>query len=264
MLREGIGALSERLQASVRQSSLVEHALTKGEIRENDVAEAFRPHLPRRWELSSGIVVNPAGAQSRQQDLIISDTFFVPPFFASGGIGVHPVETVTGVFEVKSSGGAASIRDGVEKIASVKALSSDEPRGVRLASPGAIEFREEVVKPFGAIVCLGSDASADSLVAAYLESLREVPTVHRPNALLVLDLFAALWARGPNEYSFFTRPDGADRLIQWDVGSESLLLFYLVLLAALRDAPEPALDLGGYLDQAQVFAQGTWYRAPDG
>jgi len=240
----------------------VKHALTKGEFRESEVADAFRPHLPRRWELSSGVVVNPLGEQSQQQDLIISDTFFVPPFVASGGIGVHPVETVSGVFEVKSRGTTADIRDGVQKVASVKALSSDEPTGVRLAKPGAIEFREDVVKPFGAIVCLASEASADSLVNAYLESLAELPTVHRPNALLVLDLVTALWARGQNEHSFFTRPDGAERLMQWDVGSDSLFLFYLVLLAALRDAPESALNLEGYLEQAEVFAQGKWYRAP--
>lgn len=49
---------------------------------------------------------------------------------------------------------------------------------------------------------------------------------------------------------------------QWEVGSDSLFLFYLVLLAALRDAPEPALNLEGYLEQAEVFAQGKWYRAP--
>jgi len=69
VLREGIGGLSERLRASVRQSSLVKHALTKGEFRESEVADAFRPHLPRRWELSSGVVVNPLGEQSQQQDL---------------------------------------------------------------------------------------------------------------------------------------------------------------------------------------------------
>lgn len=262
VLREGMGGLSERLQTSLRQSSLMEHALTKGEFRESEVAEAFRPHLPRRWELSSGLVVNPSGQQSQQQDLIISDTFFVSPFVASGGVGLHPVETVSGIFEVKSRGTSASVRDGVQKIASVKALSSDEPTGVRLAKPGAIEFREDVVKPFGAIVCLASEASADTLVAAYLDSLARVPTVHRPNALLVLDVVTALWAKGPNEYSFFTRPDGAERLMQWNAGSDSLFLFYLTLLAALRDAPEPALNLEGYLEQAEVPAQGKWFRAP--
>jgi hypothetical protein len=83
-LRDAMRALGAGLTAAVQRTAQIEHALTKGEARETALREQLRPHIPKRYGVSSGIVVNLAGEQSRQQDVIVSDAVENPPFIAEG------------------------------------------------------------------------------------------------------------------------------------------------------------------------------------
>jgi hypothetical protein len=96
-LSRAMERLSKGLRNSPETSGAIGHALTRGEVRESELIEALRPHLPMRYELAKGEVVDAAGQRSRQQDIIISDALTGTPFLASGGMGVFPVEIVFAV-----------------------------------------------------------------------------------------------------------------------------------------------------------------------
>lgn len=129
LLQHAMGELSSALANAVGATSLIQHRLLKGEFRERRVIAGLRPFIPRRYEMSSGVIVNAGGHFSRQQDIILSDSLLAPPFLAAGELGVHPIEAVAAVIEVKSVATAQAMREAVENIASVKRLASDEPRG---------------------------------------------------------------------------------------------------------------------------------------
>src|SRR5947209_5707162 len=97
LLIEAMAELSAGLSHAVGATSPVAHNLLKGELRERRVLAGLRPFIPRRFEISSGIVVNTARESSRQQDMILSDSTRFALFLTAGELGVHPVESVNAV-----------------------------------------------------------------------------------------------------------------------------------------------------------------------
>jgi hypothetical protein len=89
--------------------------------------------------MTSGVVVNSRQEFSRQQDIVLSDTMRAAPFLAAGDLGVHPVELVDGVIEVKSTATSQTVAEAVENIASVKRLASYEMRDfTRVVGSGSV------------------------------------------------------------------------------------------------------------------------------
>lgn len=125
--------LSRALMDSVTGTTAIHHRLTKGEVREDIVRDELRPYIPRRFAMTSGVIVDATGTQSRQQDIVLSDTMNEAPFISQGHLGVHPVEAVSAVIEVKSGAARADILDGVAKVESVKRLMPTAPRTVGVA-----------------------------------------------------------------------------------------------------------------------------------
>ena len=193
-LKEAMRALSGSLAASLDKTGVVGHALTKGELREEDLRAALRPHLPGRFELTSGIVVNASGAQSKQQDVIIADSATVPPFIASGGLTVQPVEAVVATLEVKSSATAETVRDGVAKALSVAALLPDTKRKATEVTGGAVKFVSTAAKPFAGILALEARAARDALLQAFANAHPREALPNRCNAIVVPGEFCACWA----------------------------------------------------------------------
>jgi hypothetical protein len=56
-LSRAMERLSKGLRNSLETSGAIGHALTRGEVRESELIEALRPHLPMRYELAKGEVV---------------------------------------------------------------------------------------------------------------------------------------------------------------------------------------------------------------
>lgn len=80
----------------------LEHKLSKGRFREIFVQTVLAQFLTHQFGVGSGIVVNQKGEQSTEHDVIIFDRRILPPFIASGALGVFPVEAVIATVEVKS------------------------------------------------------------------------------------------------------------------------------------------------------------------
>lgn len=106
--------------ARVEALKQLHHSLTKGELRELFVAEILNAFLTEQFGVGSGIVVNQAGTQSRQMDVIIYDKRALPPFIRAERLGVFPMESVIATVEVKSNMTAAEIRDASHAAADLK------------------------------------------------------------------------------------------------------------------------------------------------
>lgn len=256
ILRDAMHALSSELVASVKRTEQLEHNLTKGELREDALRNGLRPHIPRRYELTSGIVVNTDGAQSKQQDLIVSDGVENPSFIASGGLagssaGVQPVEAVVATLELKSVATGPLVEDGVGKALSVAALLPDGPRSAMKPGIGAQLVKTTQFKPFAGFVALSSSASRDTLLSAWTSTHEQRRPWDRLQAIAVVGDFFACWANEDGHWAQLSYP-GADRIAVVSAGDDSLLLLYILMMLGIRDYPAPTLDLSKYAEAAGI------------
>ena len=243
-------ALSRDLSTSLERTAGVGHNLTKGELREVDLRTAFRPHIPSRFELTSGVIVNSSGGQSKQQDVVVTEAVETPSFIASGGLTVQPIEAVVATIEVKSVATPTTVADSVEKGLSVAALLPDEFRATYRPRIGAQLVRGTMETPFAGTVALTSDASRESLVDAWATAQRDVQLHNRCNALVVIGDFFACWADQNASFAAITGHPDATKVARNDAGEDAMLSFYILLMMALTQYNVPMLDLVKYLDEA--------------
>ena len=243
-------ALSRGLTTSLEATTSVEHNLTKGELREDDLRTALRPHIPRRYELVSGIIVNSSGEQSRQQDVIVSEGTEIPSFIARGGITVQPIEAVVATLEVKSAATPETVTDGVAKAVSVASLLPEGLRTTHKPDIGSQVIRGISETPFAGIVALRSDRSDTSLVEAFIVAHKDVQPHDRCNALVVVGDFVLCWTDGQ---SFAALPGASTpRLARIHAGDDALLVFYVLLMLSISRYHRPELDFVAYLDGAGI------------
>ena len=93
----------------------MKHNLTKGELKELFVHNILRFYLLDQFGIGSGIIINQAGLQSKQIDILIFDKKLLPPFIKEQNIGVYPIESVLAVIEVKTNLTRQSLIDTEEK-----------------------------------------------------------------------------------------------------------------------------------------------------
>ena len=100
--------VTAELGASLKKSAPIGDALTKGELREEDVVRAFRHHIPQRYELVKAVIVNSAGDESDPQDIVLLDTSAFPAIVVYGQELVPGrVGMISGLFYGLSFGVAA-------------------------------------------------------------------------------------------------------------------------------------------------------------
>lgn len=117
--------LATRVQKVVndsKQFGKLEHAGTKGRWRELFVSELIEPLLPDGVSVTTGILVDSKGIQSRQLDIIIYASDALPPILRSVEQSLIPVDAAIQVIEVKSRMNAAEMKDCIKKAESVKSL----------------------------------------------------------------------------------------------------------------------------------------------
>jgi len=254
LLQESMGELSDGLERAVGASRPIEHRLLKGEFRERRVIAGLRPFIPARFSMTSGIVVNSRQEFSRQQDVVLSDTMRAAPFLAAGDLGVHPVELVDGVIEVKSTATSRTVAEAVENIASVKRLAPYEMRDFTRVVGSGIGMGQTNEKPFGGAVFLGASANLEALLEAYLSACRDLNPVDRPHALTIVGHASIQWVRvdatAGTLLSVEPLPTNANAAALMPVGQNALLSFYMTLMKVLSGYSPPQFDLVGYVNAA--------------
>ncbi len=93
-----ISGLIEKINSLAK----MKHRLKKGELKELFISDILRSYLSSQFNIGSGIIINQAGIQSNQTDVIIYDSRILPPFIKEANLGVFPAECVLAKIEVKS------------------------------------------------------------------------------------------------------------------------------------------------------------------
>lgn len=206
----------------------IDHAGLKGAASEEHWRSLLDTHLPRRYRVTTGIVVDCDGGQSQQIDIIIHDAHYCPRFRDHGGSSFVPAESVYAVLEAKQELNARYLGAAAEKAESV--------RGLRRTSAPIMERGEER-PPRGLPPILGGIVSltaswANGLQGTFQESLAG------HTAQRALDLGCALHA-GAFEVPEGSGPD--EVLIS--PADTALVTFFLTLVRRLQQlATVPAID----------------------
>lgn len=122
-----LGALflghQETLKAELVQArSGIGHSTFKGDISEGSWRQMLERHLPRRYRVCRGVVVDSEGTESDAIDVIVHDAHFCPLLLDRDGTSFVPAESVYAVFEAKQSLTAREIEYAGEKANSVRRL----------------------------------------------------------------------------------------------------------------------------------------------
>lgn len=113
---------SQLLSALESDASAVSHAPTKGRGTELNWMRMLEVHLPERYTVGSGFVIDSTGKTSQQIDLVVYDRQYSTVFHDQNDILIVPAESVYAVFEVKPEISKPHVRYAGEKIASVRRL----------------------------------------------------------------------------------------------------------------------------------------------
>lgn len=104
------------------------HQGIKGEGNENVLRELLIKFIPNKYGVSSGIVIDSKGNQSKQCDIIIYDNWNYPEVLSLTSVKLFPVEFVYAVIEVKTTLTKEEALIAVKNIKSVKNLHLDKEK----------------------------------------------------------------------------------------------------------------------------------------
>lgn len=116
-------SIAKKLQADFERSEQVQHQGLKGVSREHALVDGFlTDHLPTKYSVGSGEILDSSGYVSKQQDIIVYDGYNIPVLQKLGETTVFFAEQVYTIIEVKSTLGHGEIKDVIEKGKSVHTL----------------------------------------------------------------------------------------------------------------------------------------------
>ena len=110
------------LVADLERAAVHHHPSAKGSATENGWGRFLAEHLPRRYEVTQGFVVDRSGRESEQLDLIICDRYFTTVLCDDRAARYVPAESVYAVFEIKQSLSKEHVDAAQAKVASVRRL----------------------------------------------------------------------------------------------------------------------------------------------
>ena len=124
---QGISAaLDARLKASKKH---IRHP-TVGQSAEAHYRDLLRNYVPSRYAVETGFVMDASGERSDHIDIIIADTFHIPPLCSEPNYKVFAAESVCAVMEVTTSPkgkvrGVPKLESDVDKLACVRRLARE-------------------------------------------------------------------------------------------------------------------------------------------
>lgn len=102
-LKKSFINIQKRLELDLETAelSLKQHSPSQGLVSENSWVKVFRSYLPKRYEVSTGTIVDSEGSKSDQIDIIIYDQHFTPILLDQSGHQYIPIEAIYAIFESK-------------------------------------------------------------------------------------------------------------------------------------------------------------------
>lgn len=122
-IKELFFSIQEQLSADLRGArSILSHPGAKGDASETNWITMLESHLPHRYQVSKGFVLDSNGNCSDQIDIIIYDRQYTPLLYNHSGQRFIPCESVYGVIEVKQVIDRSNLEYAGKKAASVRKL----------------------------------------------------------------------------------------------------------------------------------------------
>ena len=114
-----LGQLKSEVQL---MNNIFKHNGLKGEGNESAIRDLLIKFIPKKYGISSGVVIDHEGNQSRQCDIIIYDNQNYPELLSMSSVKLFPIDIVYMVIEVKTSLDSSKSKIAVENIDSVLRL----------------------------------------------------------------------------------------------------------------------------------------------
>ncbi|MBS3796856.1 DUF6602 domain-containing protein [Pseudoalteromonas sp. BDTF-M6] len=102
------------------------HQGVKGGINENELSTLIKEVVPKKYQISSGIIENSDGEQSNETDILIYDDEILP-LYMRNDLTFVPVEAVKYNFEVKSTLNATELKTTINKFERFKSIGGYSP-----------------------------------------------------------------------------------------------------------------------------------------
>jgi hypothetical protein len=169
---------ARKLRQDFQELQNVPHAGERGGEAEKLIKTFLRNHIPRRFDVGSGFILDRKDNVSRQTDVIIFDALNCPTYRVSDSAAIYPSNNVAAVVEVKSRLDSRELEDALTKIASVKSLTKTlSPEGSTLA----------VNQTHGSIFAFESAITLDTIQETYVKAIMKNGLGHHADLICVLD-----------------------------------------------------------------------------
>ncbi|MDR7246850.1 DUF6602 domain-containing protein [Priestia megaterium] len=242
MLKKSIHAAAKKMQIDFAEvTENINHMGERGGSREEILLKYLEDYIPIKYEMNNGVIIDATGEQSRQQDIIIYDSFNSPVLLNMQSTKMVPIESVFSVIEVKSSLNKTEINKCVNNILSVKSLVKDSLDGIN--SPTA-----------GFVFAFTSSTTLETLLDNLVEKNKEVEENKQISALCVLDkgLIVNVSKKGLKDITLIPNEDTTPAIIK-NTPENNLMLFYLLLMQYLNQSSVSVPNLLKYASAGELL-----------
>lgn len=174
------------------REQLIVHPGELGTDREEIIRSFFRLYLPKRFEISTGFVIDSKGNISQQLDIIIADSRVCSHFETIGGTRIFPCESVVAVGQVRSSITSESkLYEALDNLQSVKALDrSASGKAIDCTYNELIDHQKDYLHQiFTFLFVTGKALSPDTVRLKLLNYIQKHEPYLWPNVIFVLDRY---------------------------------------------------------------------------
>ena len=186
---------ARKLRQDFEELSVVPHSGLKGNQAERLVKAFLKGHLPKRFDVGSGFILDHFDNVSKQTDVIIYDAFNCPVYRASDDAGIFPSDNVAAVVEVKSRLDKEQLTSSFENIMATKQLSKRVAEGPYFITSQTL----------GCLFAFESSISLDKIAEHYTDLTKKYGIGHHIDIILVLDKGTiTMWSR-PQSFKVWGR-----------------------------------------------------------
>ena len=246
-LKEIFDEVSDQMKSDfVKAQKSLSHAGLKGDANEETVKKFLRQYLPKSLDITTGMLVDSDGNQSRQLDIIICDSAKTPIFFQSGETRVIPIECAYAVIEVKAFLDKSELEKSYQNMHSVKSLTKKayfNQRGA-IINTHTLFGREWDNWPIQYFVFAYNSSNLES-VLNNLNSYQGSNEIHkRIDSICVLEKGVIMNQCPDGMFSALPVPES--KVVASET-SKPLLLFYTLISVILNQASMKSFNLKPYL-----------------
>jgi hypothetical protein len=170
---------AKKLRNEFDELSTVPHNALKGHEAEKLVRRFLENHIPKRFDVGSGFIIDQLDNLSKQSDVIIYDAFNCPVYRASEDAAILPSDNVAAVVEVKATLDKEKLSSALENIWASKSLAKTKTPDPRIA---LITYQT-----LGFVFAFESPLTLSTLASHYATLIRSKGIGRHIDAILVLD-----------------------------------------------------------------------------